>query len=60
MYERTNAEYVEKLPKGKHSTLGLGRTVPDASGVKYINGVEVPAGKGVPSKHKESSLLYNE
>ena len=60
MYERTQAEYVEKLPKGKHSTKGLGRTEPDPSAAKNLNGVEVPLGKGVTDNNKGSALLYNE
>nr|XP_053644979.1 poly [ADP-ribose] polymerase 1-like [Cherax quadricarinatus] len=61
MYERTQAEYVEKLPKGKHSTKGMGRNCPDPSQALVLeDGVEVPLGKGVPSNVKNSSLLYNE
>lgn len=60
MYERTHAEYVEKLPKGKHSTKGVGKTEPDASDTITINGMEVPYGKGVQDNEKQSSLLYNE
>ncbi|CAH0546205.1 unnamed protein product [Brassicogethes aeneus] len=61
MYERYHADYIEKLPKGKHSCLGLGRTEPDPKNSKTINGIEIPLGKGitVPGR-EESSLLYNE
>lgn len=60
-YERTGAEYVEKLPTSKHSTKGLGRTCPDPKeAVKLEDGVEVPLGKGVASSVKNTSLLYNE
>lgn len=60
-YERTAAEYVEKLPKGKHSTLGLGRTCPDPKhSITLEDGVEVPLGKGVSSEVGRTSLLYNE
>ena len=38
MYEARKAEYVEKLPTGFHSTKGLGKTAPDASNVKEIDG----------------------
>ncbi|KAI0222771.1 Poly [ADP-ribose] polymerase 1 [Lamellibrachia satsuma] len=31
MYELTQSKYVDKLPKGKHSTKGCGRTGPDAA-----------------------------
>ncbi|XP_064103766.1 poly [ADP-ribose] polymerase 1-like [Macrobrachium nipponense] len=61
MYERTSAEYVEKLPKGKHSTKGVGRTHPDPSEtIKLEDGVEVPLGKGVNADVSRTSLLYNE
>lgn len=60
MYERTQAEYVEKLPKGKHSTKGIGRTEPDPKCTKTINGIEVPLGKGVTNDKVNSALLYNE
>lgn len=60
-YERTAADYVEKLPSNKHSTKGLGRTCPDpAETLKLEDGVEVPLGKGVASTAKNTSLLYNE
>ncbi|CAH1168782.1 unnamed protein product [Phyllotreta striolata] len=61
MYEKLHAEMIEKLPKGKHSCLGLGKTQPDPSAVKKIEDIEVPLGKGVPNPAaKKSSLLYNE
>lgn len=61
MYERHQADYIEKLPKGKHSTLGRGQTHPDPADVhKTKDGVEVPYGMGVPTNVKKSSLLYNE
>lgn len=62
MYEKYQAEYIEKLPKGKHSTVGRGETHPDPQKVhKTEDGVEVPYGKGVPANHnKTSALLYNE
>ncbi|KAK4317648.1 hypothetical protein Pmani_011270 [Petrolisthes manimaculis] len=61
MYERTGAEYVEKLPKGKHSTKGVGRTCPDPSqSIKLEDGVEVPLGKGTSADVSRTSLLYNE
>jgi predicted DNA-binding WGR domain protein len=60
MYERTQAEYVEKLPKGKHSTKGIGRTEPDPKSSKALEGVEVPIGKGVANDKMSSALLYNE
>ncbi|KAK9500018.1 hypothetical protein O3M35_002931 [Rhynocoris fuscipes] len=61
MYERTHADYIEKLPSGKHSTLGVGKTTPDPNNkVVTPEGVEIPLGKGVPSKVTNTSLLYNE
>ncbi|XP_069975958.1 poly [ADP-ribose] polymerase 1-like [Penaeus vannamei] len=60
MYERNHAEYVEKLPKGMHSTKGLGRTCPDPSESITVDGVEVPLGKGIQAPVGNTSLLYNE
>ncbi|XP_019618728.1 PREDICTED: poly [ADP-ribose] polymerase 1-like isoform X2 [Branchiostoma belcheri] len=61
MYERKHAEYVSKLPKGMHSTKGLGATGPDPGATKTLpNGTQVPIGHGVPSGVSGSSLLYNE
>lgn len=60
-YERKHADYIEKLPKGKHSTKGLGRTCPDRNQtIKLEDGVEVPLGKGISSDVNNTSLLYNE
>jgi poly [ADP-ribose] polymerase len=61
MYEVTQAEYVEKLPKGKLSTKGLGTHVPNmASAVTLDDGTVVPLGEGTKADIKKSSLLYNE
>ncbi|XP_058823403.1 poly [ADP-ribose] polymerase [Topomyia yanbarensis] len=60
--EYTNAHYVTKLPTGKHSTKGVGRTQPDPNDT-YVrpDGVEIPYGKGVVLESKlQTSLLYNE
>lgn len=52
---------MDKPPKGKHSTKGLGKTIPQESDyVKWRDEVVVPCGKPVPSKVKASELLYNE
>jgi poly [ADP-ribose] polymerase 1 len=61
MYERNGAEYVTKLPSGKHSTKGCGRTAPDPKH-SYVtsDGVEIPLGKGIDCGIGYSSLLYNE
>ncbi|KAL4362846.1 hypothetical protein GQ457_04G027370 [Hibiscus cannabinus] len=61
VYELTKAKYIEKLPKGKHSTKGLGKKVPKKSDfVKWKDDVIVPCGKPVPSNVKDSELMYNE
>ncbi|XP_057858020.2 poly [ADP-ribose] polymerase 1 [Cryptomeria japonica] len=61
VYELKNAEYIEKLPKGKHSTKGVGRTKPsEKEFVHWRDGVAVPCGRPVPSGVKKSELLYNE
>ncbi|KAK8711638.1 hypothetical protein V6N13_146913 [Hibiscus sabdariffa] len=61
VYELTKAKYIEKLPKGKHSTKGLGKKVPKKSdSVKWKDDVIVPCVKPVPSNVKESELMYNE
>ncbi|XP_063974241.1 poly [ADP-ribose] polymerase isoform X2 [Diachasmimorpha longicaudata] len=62
MYERLQADYIEKLPKNKHSTFGRGQTHPDPSKTHVMeDGLEVPCGPGVPAKLPgPSSLLYNE
>ena len=60
-HECKEADYIEKLPKNKHSTKGLGRTEPDPkASVLREDGVEVPVGKGVPTACNDVSLLYNE
>ena len=38
-YEKKHSEYVEKLPTGKHSTKGLGKTHPNP---KEVSDVSVP------------------
>ncbi|XVF71966.1 hypothetical protein PTKIN_Ptkin12aG0082600 [Pterospermum kingtungense] len=61
VYELTNAKYIEKLPKGKHSTKGLGEKVPKTSDfVKWKDGIIVPCGKPVSSNVRASELMYNE
>ncbi|XP_052769011.1 poly [ADP-ribose] polymerase 1-like [Mya arenaria] len=62
MYECTRAEFVNKLPKGKHSCKGIGSTCPDPAG-SYVtpDGMEIPMGKGMQGGYKgQTSLLYNE
>ncbi|XP_076649690.1 poly-(ADP-ribose) polymerase [Halictus rubicundus] len=62
MYERYAADFIEKLPSGKHSTFGRGQTQPDpGSSHKTKDGVEIPLGTAVTTKlPKQSALLYNE
>lgn len=60
MHELKKASHITKLPKGKHSVKGLGRTAPDPSDTFTLNGVQVPLGKGVQTNIDDTSLLYNE
>uniref|UniRef100_A0A1Y1KWX6 Poly [ADP-ribose] polymerase n=1 Tax=Photinus pyralis TaxID=7054 RepID=A0A1Y1KWX6_PHOPY len=62
MHELYNASYIEKLPKGKHSVKGVGRTEPDPKEtIKLKDNTEVPLGKGIQMDlQKNTSLLYNE
>ncbi|XP_069116799.1 poly [ADP-ribose] polymerase 1-like [Argopecten irradians] len=61
MYERFGADYINKLPKGKHSCKGVGMTCPDPTGSHTLpDGTVIPMGKGIASTQGRSSLLYNE
>uniref|UniRef100_A0A7N8XN19 Poly [ADP-ribose] polymerase n=1 Tax=Mastacembelus armatus TaxID=205130 RepID=A0A7N8XN19_9TELE len=60
MHELKKASHITKLPKGKHSVKGLGRTAPDPSATMTLDGVQVPLGKGVHTNIDDTSLLYNE
>ncbi|XVF80933.1 hypothetical protein PTKIN_Ptkin15bG0115300 [Pterospermum kingtungense] len=61
VHELTKAKYIEKLPKGKHSTKGLGKKVPKQSDfLKWKDEIIVPCGKPVPSNVQASELMYNE
>lgn len=60
MHELKKASHITKLPKGKHSVKGLGRTAPDPSATVSLEGVQVPLGKGVDTNIDDTSLLYNE
>lgn len=52
---------MDKPPKGKHSTKGLGKKVPQESEfVKWRDDVIIPCGKPVTSSVKASELMYNE
>ncbi|CAL1292483.1 unnamed protein product [Larinioides sclopetarius] len=61
MYKKTHSEYIEKLPDGKHSTLGMGITIPDPTEKSFIGDVEVPYGRPIQrTDMSDSRLLYNE
>ncbi|CAA0832165.1 Poly [Striga hermonthica] len=61
VYELTKAQYMDKPPRGKHSTKGLGKKVPlESDYVTWKDDVVVPCGKPVASKVKASELMYNE
>lgn len=61
MHELKNAAYIEKLPDGKHSVKGVGKTAPDMKTAhKRSDGVVIPLGKPVVDDKLRSSLLYNE
>ena len=63
MCDKTDADYdADKLPSGKNSTRGLGKTIPDPTETLELkDGTVVPLGKPVANSNaKNSSLLYNE
>ncbi|XP_048549512.1 poly [ADP-ribose] polymerase 1 [Triticum urartu] len=61
MHELKKATPMDKPPRGKHSTKGLGKTVPlESEFVKWRDDVVVPCGKPVPASIRASELLYNE
>ncbi|XP_021906919.1 poly [ADP-ribose] polymerase 2 isoform X2 [Carica papaya] len=62
MAELTHADYnADKLPKGKLSTKGVGRTAPNPSEAQGLeDGVVVPLGKPVDQSSHQGALLYNE
>jgi hypothetical protein len=61
MNELTHAQYMDKPPKGYHSTKGLGTSEPEDTGKKVIDGgVIVPMGKLKAQGGRGSTLLYNE
>ncbi|GCB75382.1 hypothetical protein scyTo_0019002, partial [Scyliorhinus torazame] len=60
MHELKRANHITKLPKGKHSVKGVGKTAPDPGATIKMDGVDVPLGKGVQTPVTDSSLLYNE
>lgn len=60
MHELKKASHITKLPKGKHSVKGVGRTAPDPSATVTLDGVQVPLGKGCNTNIDDTSLMYNE
>ncbi|XP_061741748.1 poly [ADP-ribose] polymerase 1 [Nerophis ophidion] len=60
MHELKKASHITKLPKGKHSVKGVGRTAPESSATTTLDGVHVPLGKGTNTNIDDTSLLYNE
>ncbi|KAJ6401044.1 hypothetical protein OIU84_016458 [Salix udensis] len=62
MAELSYANYdADKLPSGKLSTKGVGKTAPDLSDAKALeDGVVVPLGKPKKQQGTKGSLLYNE
>ena len=61
MHECKKAEFITRLPKGKSSTKGLGRWIPDPGSARVnVDGVEIPLGRVVDSGVKDTALLYNE
>jgi len=60
MYERSQADYIEKLPVGKNSCKGVGKTAPDPADFAEMDGARVPLGKGQKNQGVDSALLYNE
>lgn len=60
IHELKKATYMDKPPRGKHSTKGLGKTVPLKSEFETWRDVVVPCGKPVSSSVRASELLYNE
>lgn len=60
MKECTQSEHVTKLPSGKHSVWGKGRTMPNPDEDHVLEcGTIVPLGKPIEKK-LNTSLLYNE
>jgi len=62
MHELKHADFITKLPKGKHSCKGVGKMAPNATESKTTkDGVVIPSGKWKKQEGTEdSSLLYNE
>ena len=61
-HELLHGKTVEKLPTGKHSVKGIGKTIPNPKEVATLEDgkLKVPFGKPVETNVKNASLLYNE
>lgn len=60
-HDLTQPKYVEKLPAGKHSVKGVGKTQPNPKeAIKTENDIIVPLGKLKTNNKLQTSLLYNE
>ena len=62
MYERTEQQFIAKLPTGKDSTKARGRSSLNER-VLTKHGYEIPSGKPVVEKNfkkTDNNLLYNE
>eukprot|EP00271_Cylindrocystis_brebissonii_P002626 TRINITY_DN13397_c0_g2_i3.p1 TRINITY_DN13397_c0_g2~~TRINITY_DN13397_c0_g2_i3.p1 ORF type:complete len:422 (+),score=112.33 TRINITY_DN13397_c0_g2_i3:323-1588(+) len=61
-HELRKAQYLDKAPRGKHSTKGVGRVhpAPDEHVTSWRDGVVVPCGRPVPSHVRATDLEYNE
>ncbi len=59
-YELTHSKYVDKLPAGKHSTKGLGRTASTTDGHKTTEeGVVIPMhGQGLLHSRRQYCRSY--
>lgn len=61
MHELTKASFIQKLPDGKYSTKGCGKTIPNPKEFHTCDdGVVVPCGKPITNETLRSDLLYNE
>lgn len=60
-YDLKNAKNISKLPSGKHSVKGIGKTCPDPTQtVKLPDGTFIPVGVPKMADNHSGALLYNE
>jgi len=55
-----DCEMHTKLPKGKHSVMGVGRNEPSLSEKRTIDGIEVVCGPPLINQNQNCSLVHNE